>query len=58
MLLALKTAGLGAGVGATNGDLQAAEKEASRLLVKKEVAMDVKTPQPRTVWLTWCCGCS
>lgn len=46
MLLALKTAGLGAGVGATNGDLQAAEKEASRLLVKKEVAMDVKTPQP------------
>lgn len=46
MLLALKTAGLGAGVGATNGDLQAAEKEASRLLEKKEVAMDVKTPQP------------
>lgn len=46
VLLALKTAGLGAGVGATNGDLQAAEKEASRLLEKKEVAMDVKTPQP------------
>lgn len=46
VLLALKTAGLGAGVGATKGDLQAAEKEASRLLVKKEVAMDVETPQP------------
>lgn len=46
VLLALKTAGLGAGVEATKGDLQAAEKEASRLLMKKEVAMDVETPQP------------
>ncbi|XP_052018694.1 harmonin-binding protein USHBP1 [Apodemus sylvaticus] len=45
-LLALKTASLGAGVGATQGDLQAAEEEASRLLVKKEAAMDVETPRP------------
>lgn len=46
-MLALKTAGLGTGVEATKGDLQAAEEEASRLLVKKEAAMDVETPQHR-----------
>ncbi|XP_076770518.1 harmonin-binding protein USHBP1 isoform X2 [Arvicanthis niloticus] len=45
VMLALKTAGLGTGVEATKGDLQAAEEEASRLLVKKEAAMDVETPQ-------------
>ena len=47
MLLALKMAGLGPGVGTTKGDLQAAEKEASRLLMKKEATMEVETPQPR-----------
>lgn len=47
MLLALKTAGLGTGVGTTKGDLQAAEEAASRLLVKKEAAMDLETSQPR-----------
>lgn len=46
VLLALKMAGLGTGVGTTKGDLQAAEKEASRLLVKKEATMEVETPQP------------
>ncbi|XP_021075293.1 Usher syndrome type-1C protein-binding protein 1 [Mus pahari] len=46
VLLALKMAGLGTGVGTTKVDLQAAEKEASRLLVKKEATMDVETPQP------------
>lgn len=46
MLLALKTAGLGTGVGTTKGDLQAAEEAASRLLVKKEAAMDLETSQP------------
>lgn len=47
MMLALKTAGLGTGVGATKGALHAAEKEASRLLVTKEAAVDEETPQPR-----------
>lgn len=46
VLLALKMAGLGTGVGTTKGDLQAAEKEASRLLMKKEATMEVETPQP------------
>lgn len=47
MLLALKTASLGAGVGAATGDLRAAEEEALRLLVKKEAAMGEETPRPR-----------
>lgn len=46
VLLALKTASLGTGVGAAQADLRAAEEEASRLLVKKEAAMDVETPRP------------
>lgn len=46
VLLALKTASLGAGVGAATGDLRAAEEEASRLLVKKEAAMGEETPRP------------
>ncbi|XP_055453317.1 harmonin-binding protein USHBP1 isoform X2 [Psammomys obesus] len=46
VLLALRTAGLGVGAVATKGDLQAAEKEACRLLVKKQAAMDGETPPP------------
>ncbi|XP_028640606.1 Usher syndrome type-1C protein-binding protein 1 isoform X2 [Grammomys surdaster] len=46
VMLALKTAGLGTGVEATKGALQAAEKEASRLLAKKDTAVDIETPQP------------
>ncbi|GAB1293303.1 Usher syndrome type-1C protein-binding protein 1 [Apodemus speciosus] len=46
VLLALKTASLGTGVGAAKGDLRTAEEEASRLLVEKEAAMDVETPRP------------
>ncbi|XP_036022769.1 Usher syndrome type-1C protein-binding protein 1 [Onychomys torridus] len=44
VLLALRTAGSGAE--ATKSDLQAAEKEASKLLVEKEAAMDGETPRP------------
>ncbi|XP_051025712.1 harmonin-binding protein USHBP1 [Acomys russatus] len=47
VLLALRTAGSGAGADATKGDLQAAEKEARQLLVKSEAAMDgEEAPQP------------
>ncbi|XP_075843159.1 harmonin-binding protein USHBP1 [Microtus pennsylvanicus] len=44
VLLTLRTAG--AGAGATKSDLQAAETEASRLLVEKEAAMDGEIPWP------------
>ncbi|XP_021079258.1 Usher syndrome type-1C protein-binding protein 1 isoform X3 [Mesocricetus auratus] len=44
VLLALKTAGSGAGV--PKSDLQATEEEAARLLVQKEAALDGKAPQP------------
>lgn len=44
VLLALRTAGPGAG--ATESALQAAEEEASKLLVEKEVAMEGETPRP------------
>lgn len=43
MLLTLRTAG----TGATKSDLQAAETEASRLLVEKEAAKDGEIPWPR-----------
>ncbi|MEJ1287875.1 USH1 protein network component harmonin binding protein 1 [Cricetulus griseus] len=46
VLLALRMADSGAGDEAPKSDLQAAEKEAARLLVEKEAAMDGKTPQP------------
>lgn len=44
VLLTLRTAE--AGAGATKSDLQAAETEASRLLVEKEAAMDGEMPWP------------
>nr|XP_021516335.1 Usher syndrome type-1C protein-binding protein 1 isoform X1 [Meriones unguiculatus] len=46
VLLALRTAGSGVGAVATKSDLQAAEKEACRLLVEKQAAMDGETPPP------------
>ncbi|CAO2612451.1 Harmonin-binding protein USHBP1 [Lemmus lemmus] len=46
VLLTLKTAGDGDGAGTTNSDLQAAEREASRLLMEKEAAMDGEIPWP------------
>ncbi|XP_005359210.1 Usher syndrome type-1C protein-binding protein 1 [Microtus ochrogaster] len=44
VLLTLRTAGAGAGT--SKSDLQAAETEASRLLVEKEAAMDGEIPWP------------
>lgn len=52
-LLALREADSGAGKGAFVDDLEAAEKEAQRLLVQEKAAMDgvtLQDPCPRCPW--------
>lgn len=46
----------GSGAEACMGDLEAAEKEAQRLLAQEEAAMDggtLREPQPRYLWEPW-----